>query len=112
MEPEGSVVMPADAVPHFQPPLFFVGLVLVVAALAHCFVAIGVSIVRLALRLGPVARAWNEALLWYSGMPATIGVLLVALDLALLLPAKRRTARRRALEPLVARDVVVALTAY
>ena len=118
---EGARVVPVtargygaatDTVPRFQPPLFFVGLVLALAGLALYFLAIGFSIVRLALQLGPEVRAWNEALLWYSGMPATVGVLLVGLDLALLLPAKRRTARRRALEPLAARDVVVALTAY
>ena len=106
------MVPPTDTVSRFQPPLFFVGLVLVLAGLALYFLAIGFSIVRLALQLGPEVRAWNEALLWYSGMPTTVGVLLVGLDLALLLPAKRRTARRRALEPLAARDVVVALTAY
>jgi hypothetical protein len=101
-----------ETVPQFQPPLFFVGLVLVLFGLAVYFLAIGFSIVRLALQLGPEVRAWNEALLWYSGMPATVGVLLVGLDLALLLPAKRHAARWRALEPLASRDVVVALTAY
>ena len=101
-----------DTVPRFQPPLFFVGLLLVLVGLALYFVAIGFSVVRLAFQLGPAVRAWNETLLWYSGMPTTLGLLFVSLDLALLLPAKRRTARRQALDPLATRDIVVALTAY
>jgi glycosyltransferase involved in cell wall biosynthesis len=52
------------------------------------------------------------AILWYSGVPSTIGAMLAALDLALLLPAKRRLARRTALHPVADRRVVVALTAY
>ena len=49
---------------RFQPPLFLVGLTLVLAGLALYFLAIAVSIGRLAFQFGPEARAWNEALRW------------------------------------------------
>jgi hypothetical protein len=107
-----TVVDATDGTLRFQPPLFLIGLTLVLSGLALYFLAIALSIVRLALQMGPEARAWNEALIWYSGMPSTLGVVLMGLDLSLLLPAKRRASKRRTLEPLTSRDVVVALTAY
>ena len=101
-----------NTVPRFQPPLFFVSL-LVFVGLALYFVAIGFSVVRLAFQLGPAVRAWNESLAMVPRHPTTArGLLFVSLDLALLLPAKRRTvaaARPRSSVPRA--NVVVALTA-
>jgi glycosyltransferase involved in cell wall biosynthesis len=62
--------------------------------------------------LGEPARHWNEILIWYSGAPFTAGAGLIALDLALLLPGKRRRSQTRTLAKIVDRRVVVALTAY
>jgi hypothetical protein len=76
------------------------------------FAGILFSILRIAFALREPFRAWNEAVVWYSGVPVTIGVVLVVLDLALMFPAKRRMARRSVLEPIGDRRVVVALTAY
>jgi hypothetical protein len=70
------------------------------------------SIIRLLLRLGEPFRSWNQAIVWYSGMPFTLGLLLTAADLVLLLPSKRRSSLYRALVPIADRHVVVALTAY
>lgn len=93
-------------------PLLFFGSLLVLLGLTLYFGGILFSLIRLALRLGEPFRAWNEAIIWYSGVPSTLGVVLTALDLALLLPGKRKRSRRERLEPVSDRHVVVALTAY
>jgi len=80
--------------------------------LAIYFGAILFSMGRLALNIGEPFRTWNMAIVWYSGVPTTVGIILVALDLALLLPAKRRSGLRKALPPVIDRQVVVALTGF
>ena len=94
------------------PPLFFLGALVGLIGLSIYFAGILFAIVRLALPLGHTARAWNEAIVWYSGVPCTLGLLLAALDLAFLLPAKRKGSRRASLQPIGDRTVVVALTAF
>jgi hypothetical protein len=93
-------------------PLFFLGALLLVAGLALYALGIAFSVVRLLFSLGEPYREWNAAIIWYSGVPSTIGAVLAALDLALLLPAKRRHLHRRTLDSVADRHVVVALTAY
>src|SRR5262245_8742197 len=93
-------------------PLFFRGALMTLCGLALYFGAILVTICRLALNLGDPFRTWNMAIVWYSGVPTTVGIILVALDLALFLPAKRRSSLRKALPPVIDRQVVVALTSY
>ena len=93
-------------------PLFFFGTLLGLSGLALYVLGILFSIVRLALHLTEPFRSWNAAIVWYSGVPITLGLILAALDLVLLLPAKRRPSRRNNLTPVVDRRVVVALTAY
>ena len=93
-------------------PLLFFGSLLVLLGLTLYFGGILFSLMRLTFRLGEPFRAWNEAIIWYSGVPSTLGVVLTALDLALLLPGKRKRSRRERLEPVSDRHVVVALTAY
>jgi len=51
-------------------------------------------------------------MIWYSGVPSTLGLILGAADIALLLPGKRRRARARSVSPVSTRQVTVALTAY
>jgi len=94
------------------PPLFFTGSLMIMAGLGLYFFGIIFSIFRLILQLQEPFRAWNMALIWYSGFPTTIGVCLAGLDLALLFPAKRRESRRKILAPVTDKHVVVALTAY
>jgi Glycosyl transferase family 2 len=94
------------------PPLFFFGAVLGVAGLALYFFGIAFSVVRLIFNLPQPFLTWNAAIVWYSGIPTTMGAALAALDLAFLLPAKRRLARRHVLDSVSDRRVVVALTAY
>src|SRR6266404_1671 len=93
-------------------PLFFFGSLLLLLGLSGYFLGLFLSVFRLTLGLGGPFRAWNQALVWYSGVPSTLGLAFAAADLALLLPGKRRRARYAILEPVRDRHVVVALTAY
>ena len=93
-------------------PLFFFGTLFGLIGLTVYFACIVFSIFRLTLRLDESFRMWNQTILWYSGVPSTAGVILVAADLAFLLPRKRRNSLRQRLEPVANRQVVVALTAY
>ena len=94
------------------PPLFFFGTLLGLLGIALYCVGIGVSVLRLILHLAEPFQRWNVSLVWYSGVPSTLGLILVALDLAFGFPAKRRQSLRTSLLPVVDRHVVVALTAY
>src|SRR5262252_7739823 len=93
-------------------PLFFCGTLLTLCGLAMYLGGILFSVTRLILGLGEQFRSWNMTILWYSGVPSTAGIILGALDLALLLPTKRRSRLRKELSPVVEKQVVVALTAY
>jgi hypothetical protein len=97
-------------------PLFLFGALLIGLGLSIYFSGIVLSIIRLALNfrepLREPFRSWNEAVIWYSGVPSTLGVILVAADLAFLLPGKRRRSRLEALPPVTDRQVVAVLTAY
>ncbi len=73
------------------------------------FAGILFAVLRLILVLKEPFRAWNEAVVWYSGVPVTIGLALLALDLALIFPEKRRRSRRGVLEPISDRRVVKCL---
>jgi hypothetical protein len=94
------------------PPLFFFGTLLGLAGLALYFAGILFAVLRLMLRFGGTAGFWNETIVWFSGVLCTVGLMLAALDLVLLLPSKRKESRRKIFEPVVDRTVVVALTAY
>lgn len=107
--PRVSDTPPATADRH--PPFFFWGVAAVALGLSLYFVGLAASIVRLALAASPDWRAWNQAIVWYSGAPATGGLLLIGLDLMLGLPERRRR-NRRPFEPTPVTGVTVALTAY
>ena len=93
-------------------PLLLFGILFVFSGLTTYVAGIAFSAVRLVLHLGEPFRAWNQAVVWYSGLPFTLGLCLAACDLALLLPGKRSRSRARPLAPVANRKVVVALTAY
>lgn len=93
-------------------PLFFYGALLSLLGFAIYWSGILFSVVRLALHLGEPFRSWNEAIIWYSGLPCTLGLLLAIMDLALLLPRKRMLSRHECLPPISDRQVVVVLTSY
>lgn len=102
----------AAAPRYWDMPLFLFGTLLVLLGLAAYFGGIVFSIFRLSLHLPEPFRTWNQAIIWYSGIPSTLGVILIAADLALLLPGKRRRSLAERLPPVSDRRVVVALTAY
>ena len=93
-------------------PLFFYGGLLLITGMVIYFAGIFLSIFRLALDLGEPVRTWNEAIVWYSGVPSTLGLAFAAVDLALLLPGKRRRSRSEFMEPVADKRAFVALTAY
>ncbi len=93
-------------------PLLLAGALLICGGLVIYFSGIIFSVIRLGLHLGPVARTWNEAIIWSSGVPSTLGLLLVACDLALLLPRKRMLGRVSEISTVSDRQVTVVLTAY
>ena len=93
-------------------PFFYWGFLLALLGIAVYFLGIVFSVFRIGLHLGDWARELNERVIWYSGVPTTSGVALIAADLALMLPRKRNTARWVDGEPAPATAVTVALTAY
>jgi hypothetical protein len=92
-------------------PFFFWGVAAVGFGLVLYFLGLAASIVRLAFAASPDWRTWNQMIVWYSGAPATVGLLLIGLDLMLGLPERRRR-NRRPFEPKPVTGVTVALTAY
>jgi hypothetical protein len=71
-------------------PLCFWGIWALLLGLTLYFSAIALSIVRLLLLQRHLFVDSIANLLWVSGFPTTIGIILIALDLAFLLPMKRR----------------------
>src|SRR4051812_15421707 len=90
-------------------PLFFFGSLLALAGLTIYYVGILLSIVRLTFHLGEPFRAWSAAIIWWSGLPSTLGVILAVADLVLMLPARRRRSRADLLPPVLDRQVIIAL---
>ena len=108
-----SLVLPENtSISQAEIPLLFFGSLLLLLGLTLYFGGIVFSLVRLILRLGQPFQAWNEAIIWYSGVPSTLGLVLAALDVLFLLPGKRRRSHGERLQPVSNRQVVVALTAY
>jgi hypothetical protein len=93
--------------------LSYWGILLLCIGAAMYFAGILLSLVRLAFFYRhPHLREWNSAILWYSGVPSTLAVLAIAIDMALLFPLKRRTPRRLEVETDLTSDATVVLTAY
>ena len=90
----------------------FWGVLLLCLGMALYLFGILFSVVRLALQLRVPWRVLNEQVIWYSGLPSTIGIALGLLDLAVLEPKRRRASRSTILNPVTNRRVTVALTAY
>ena len=95
-------------------PFFLWGILLLLLGLSTYFLAILLAIARLPfltwhneLMVHPI-----EFLLWYSGIPSTFGGLLIALDLFILFPIKRRTSRCPEKQDLPFNSFTVVLTAY
>jgi Glycosyl transferase family 2 len=95
-----------------MPPLAFLGALLLSVGIGAYILGNLFSIVRLILDLPEPWRRWNQNIIWYSGVPSSLGVALITLDFALLFPKKRRHAKKMELGEIRNRRLVVALTAY
>jgi len=74
------------------PFLLWGGLVLIIGFGMYLF-GVLMSLVRLLFRLGPQVQEWNQEIIWYSGIPTTLGLLLCAVDLIFMLSRKRQSTR-------------------
>ena len=105
------MAIPAVRWSLWRAPFLYWGTLLTIAGVVTYLAGVGLSIVRLVLQLGPEWKHANELLIWYSGGPTTVGLLLVSLDMFWLLPRKRR-ARRTVETRDAGGPLTVALTAY
>jgi hypothetical protein len=108
--------MPRHLLPEPQRPwgfaFFYWGIWFLCMGIACYFAAIGISIIRLILLQKSLLVPVIARMLWLSGIPTTVGIVLIALDLGLLLPARRRSSRR-SLDPIQSPvRLTVVLTAY
>src|SRR5215472_4411367 len=71
--PSPSPVNSSAATSGCSFPFFFFGALLCLAGFAVYLSGILFSVVRLALSLGDLFRVWNERIIWYSGVPCTLG---------------------------------------
>ena len=96
-------------------PFLLWGGLLVILGFTTYLAGILFSVVRIAFQLGPTAHEWNQQIIWYSGIPTTLGLLLCAVDLTFMLGRKRRSVRWVEGDEsgeLFDSQVTVALTAY
>ncbi len=92
-------------------PLLLYGMLISGVGVAIYLFGVLLVFPRYFLGLNAALRPLNEAIVWYSGAPVLIGVILACIDLFVLFPFKRRSGPMRNDPP---RDpmVTVALTAY
>jgi hypothetical protein len=102
----------ASLPPLARVPFLFWGVLLVLFGSVLYLLAIGLSLVRLALLRPDLMTGTIATTLWISGLPTTLGLLLVGVDLGLLLPRKRRSILRPVPPLGGAPSLTVALTAY
>jgi hypothetical protein len=112
-QPSESATLPATRRFRIERlPFFYWGAWCVCLGLILYALAIVLSITRLALLQSNLFVETIARLLWVSGFPTTIGASLIAIDLALMLPAKRRLARRTLTDLGAPPTVTAVLTAY
>ncbi len=93
-------------------PLALLGFLVLITGLAAYLLGLGVSGLRWLIPYN-FAVTLASQLVWYSGIPTTLGLLLALMDFFLLLPQKRAASRRRDVPPLHAgQRITVVLTAY
>jgi hypothetical protein len=92
-------------------PLLFYAVFCFCFGLAMYLVGVVMVVPRRFLGLNEVLLPLNEWIVWYSGVPVMVGLLLALGDLFLLLGLKRRRAQVR-FDPVTTKDMTVALTAY
>jgi hypothetical protein len=94
-----------------HPPLLLYGVLLILTALTLYLLGVLMVVPRRVFGLEHLLRPFNEALVWYSGVPMVLGIFLCLIDLFILLSRKRFAGALRN-DALPDKHVVVALTAY
>jgi glycosyltransferase involved in cell wall biosynthesis len=74
-------------------PFLLWGSLMLIIGFATYLLGVLMSIIRMLLQLGPAAYELNQQIIWYSGIPTSLGVLLCAVDLTFMLGRKRRSPR-------------------
>lgn len=74
-------------------PFLLWGGLLLIVGLAVYLLGILLSIVRLLVPFGPAAVEWTQSIIWYSGVPTSLGLLLCLTDLIFMLGRKRKCPR-------------------
>lgn len=97
---------------HVRIKFFYWGIWALMIGLSLYFGAILLSIVRLLLLHRDLFVDLIARLLWISGLPTTIGIILIAIDLGIYLPVKRLGGRQIWPQPAEGSFITVALTAY
>ena len=92
-------------------PLLLYGILAFCFGIAMYLTGILMAVPRILLGLNAVLLPINEWIVWYSGMPITLGFVLSLADLLLFFPARRGGLDVRE-DPIEDRQVTVALTAY
>lgn len=87
------------------------GIVFICLSLAIYVFGVLLVFPRYLLGLNEVLLPINEWIVWYSGMPMTLGLCMASLDILVLLGMRRQGHRVR-FDPVDPRGVTVALTAY
>ena len=97
--------------PYFQLHLLMWGVICMCFACAMYLFGVLMVIPR-AIFSSPWLRGINEWIVWYSGVPLVVGMLLAGLDLFVLLGRKRSTRDVVRCEMIASPRLIVALTAY
>ena len=92
--------------------LVYWGAICFAFGIAAYLTAILLSLLRVVVWLDEPLRHWIAFVIWYSGVPTTLGIVLITADLALLFPFKRSITRRHDVFIRDSPRITVALTAY
>jgi glycosyltransferase involved in cell wall biosynthesis len=87
------------------------GIALVIIGVASYLIGVVIAIPRRLLFGNEFGLHFNEALVWYSGIPLLMGLTLIITDLFILFPKKRKNDFIRT-DPVLNNQVTVVLTAY
>lgn len=97
---------------HHRIPLLMYGILLVCLGIAMYLFGVLIALPRHLLDGGERLLAFNEWIVWYSGMPLMLGLGLAIVDLFLLFKNKRSPQLEVRYDPIADPRLVVALTAY
>src|ERR1022692_3600246 len=92
-------------------PLLLYGILLFCVGVGMYMIGVLMILPRFFLNLNALLLPLNEWIVWYSGMPITLGFVLAGVDLFLFFPARRSRMEVRN-DPIETGQVTVALTAY